>query len=420
MTQDERERRGLLLAFLRALQTHGAPAHRLEREAGAVARTLGIAARFFSTPTMVMVSFGPDEVDATAHVLRIEQGEVDLGRLVEIDELGSAICSSDEDAADAAAAAATLGTAEIVALRQRAERLAEKRPVGGIVRGALSALASSAASASAAALMGGGVFEMQVAAGIGLLVGLLALATSGSEPIGRLHLALSGALAAGIAGAVASSAPLALTLVTVAGVITLVPGLTLTVAMTELSTGHLASGSARSFAALTSLLQLGFGSLLGASVAARLGEPVAAPVGPVQVLPIAVAVLVGGLAFARLLQARRRELPLVVGAAALAVVAARLGEQAAAGVPGVFLASAIVGVAGNAASRLLRKPASLVLIPGILMLVPGSLGFRSLAELLAGDVLAGVARALSVGMIAIALASGQIVAHGVVPPRREL
>lgn len=416
MTQDERERRGLLLAFLRALQTHGAPAHRLEREAGAVARTLGISARFFSTPTMVMVSFGEDEIDATAHVLRIEQGEVDLGRLVEIDELGSAICSGEEGTTDVVAHT----TAEIVALRQRAERLAEKRPLGGLGRGALSALASSAASASAAALMGGGVFEMEVAAGIGLLVGLLALATRGSESIGRLHLALSGALAAGIAGAVASSTPLALTLVTVAGVITLVPGLTLTVAMTELSTGHLASGSARTFAALTSLLQLGFGSLLGASVAARLGEPVAAPVGPVQVLPIAVAVLVGGLAFARLLQARRRELPLVVGAAALAVVAARLGEQAAAGVPGVFLASAIVGVAGNAASRLLRKPVSLVLIPGILMLVPGSLGFRSLAELLAGDVLAGVARALSVGMIAIALASGQIVAHGVVPPRREL
>ena len=403
LSTDERARRALLLTFVRALHTHGAPAHRLEREAGAVARALGIEARFFSTPTMVMVSFGADEVDASAHVLRVEPGDVDLGRLAELDALGADIRAD--------------GPRDVARLQARADALSLARPAG---RHGSALVSAAVASASAAALMGGGPVELAVAGGIGLLVGVLGLATLRSESLARLYLPLAGTLAAALAGAVASHVPVALTLVTVAGVITLLPGLTLTVAMTELATGHLASGSARTFAALTSLLQLGFGSLLGATIATRLGAPVAHGTAELAVLPATGAVLLGGLAFARLLQARRRELPLVVGAALLAFGAARFGEAVAGGVPGVFLASTVVGVAGNASARLLRRPASLVLIPGILMLVPGSLGFRSLAELLAGDVLAGVARALSVGMIAIALASGQIVAHAVVPPRREL
>lgn len=398
----DRSKVGLLLAFARALHHHGAPAHRLEREVGAVAAHLGLQASFFSTPTMLLASFGADEANAETHVLRVQPGGVDLGRLAELDALGVAI---------------TRGTLTVDDALDRARVLAKPRPP----RQRWSAvLASAVASGSAASLMGGGYAEIGASLGVGLVMGLLGEAARRHEAVDRLQLVLAGGLSAAIAGAVASEVPLALTLVTVAGIITHVPGLTLTVAMTELSTNHLASGSARTFAAMTTLAQLGFGSLLGASLASSLGSPVSAQTTATAALPATAAVLLGGFAFARLLEARRRDLPLVVGAAVWALWASRLGEAAVGGVAGVAISSTLVGVAGNATARLLRRPASLVLIPGILLLVPGSLGYRSLAELLAGDVVAGVARAVQVGMIAVALAAGQVVAHAIVPPRREL
>lgn len=392
----------LLLALARALHTHGAPAHRLEREAGAIASHLGVQATFFSTPTMLLASFGADEARAETHVLRVEPGSVDLGRLVEIDALIAAIARGAVPLTDAI---------------ERARALAGPRPPR---HHASAIVASAAASFGAASLMGGGLSELAAATAIGALQGGLAALAGHVPAVQRLQLVVAGLLAAAVAGAIAMSVPLALTLVTVAGVITLVPGLTLTVAMTELATAHLASGSARSFAAMATLAQLGFGSVLGAALVAHLGAPQPAQVTATAALPATGAVLLAGLAFARLLHAHRADVPLVTAAAALALWASRLGEAALGGVAGVAIASALVGVAGNLYARWRARPASLVLIPGILVLVPGSLGYRSLAELLAGDVVAGIGNAVQVGMVAVALAAGQIAAHALVPPRRGL
>ncbi len=392
----------LLLAFVRALHIHGAPAHRLEREAGAVASRLGIQASFFSTPTMLLASFGDDDATAETHVLRVEPGAVNLGVLAELDLLGAAM------------RAGALPMAEAL---ERARQLAIPRPLRS--RWSL-VLAGGVASLAAAALMGGGAEELLTAGAIGVGQAVLGLCGRRFEPVARLRLVLAGLLSAGVAGAVATQTPLALTLVTVAGIISHVPGLTLTVAMTELATQHLASGSARTFDALTTLAQLAFGALVGAALAANVGPPLIHILTANEALPATAAGLAGGIALARLLEARRADVPVVVAAAVVALWAARFGESAVGGVPGVALASTLVGVVGNGFARARRQAASLVLIPGILMLVPGSLGFRSLAQLLAGDVIAGVSMAVQVAMVAMALAAGQIVAHAVVPPRRGL
>jgi uncharacterized membrane protein YjjB (DUF3815 family) len=57
---------------------------------------------------------------------------------------------------------------------------------------------------------------------------------------------------------------------TLAGLIVLMPGLTLTVAMTELSTQHLASGTARLSAAFVTFLGMGFGVAVGNTLTNRL------------------------------------------------------------------------------------------------------------------------------------------------------
>ena len=59
-------------------------------------------------------------------------------------------------------------------------------------------------------------------------------------------------------------------------------------------------------------------------------------------------------------------------------------------------------------------------VPGLILLVPGSLGIRSLSALLERDVLSGVQTAFATTLVAIALATGILLANVLIPPRRLL
>ena len=57
-------------------------------------------------------------------------------------------------------------------------------------------------------------------------------------------------------------------------------------------------------------------------------------------------------------------------------------------------------------------------MPGILLLVPGSIGYRSLASLLRREVVLGVETAFQMMLIAVALVAGMLIANIVSPHRR--
>jgi uncharacterized membrane protein YjjB (DUF3815 family) len=60
------------------------------------------------------------------------------------------------------------------------------------------------------------------------------------------------------------------------------------------------------------------------------------------------------------------------------------------------------------------------MVPGILLLVPGSIGFGSLAKFLDRDVLSGIDTAFTMILVAVALVTGLLVSNLIVPPRRAL
>ena len=65
----------------RALHAYGSPAHRLEEALSAVARSLGLEASFFASPTSLLVSFGRGRERRTV-LERVEPGGQDLEKLV--------------------------------------------------------------------------------------------------------------------------------------------------------------------------------------------------------------------------------------------------------------------------------------------------------------------------------------------------
>jgi uncharacterized membrane protein YjjB (DUF3815 family) len=214
-------------------------------------------------------------------------------------------------------------------------------------------------------------------------------------------------------------APHATHIATLAGIIALLPGLSLTVAMAELSTQHLAAGTARLTGAAMTFLQIVFGVALGQQIiAASLGRvPIVNP----MTLPAwteYLALAIAPLALTIVLRAHLRDAVWIVLAGALAIIGSRAGAQWLNPELGVFLGALTIGVASNLFARVFNRPSVITWVPSLLLLVPGSVGFRSLTSLLDEKVILGVETAFKMSLIAVALVAGTLFANVILPPRK--
>ena len=84
-----------------------------------------------------------------------------------------------------------------------------------------------------------------------------------------------------------------------------------------------------------------------------------------------------------------------------------------------WLVAMRVGMASNLYERLLERPAIVPLVPGVLLLVPGSIGFRSLTLLLEQQVVVGIDAAFTMLLTAMSLVAGLLLADIILPPRQD-
>ena len=390
----------LVLRLGETAHRFGCSTPRVEQVMDVVSRRLGLEGRFFAQPTSLFASFGPLG-DQRTMLLRFEPGEVDLEKRWRMD---ATVAELLEGRLDIGAA-----LAELEAIERAPARYG---PTAVIVAHAL-------VSASAARFFRGSWAEIAVAALCGVLVGLLAGLALRSTRTARLFEMLAAAAVSALA--VAWSAwigPIGTYTVTVAGLIVLLPGLTLTTAVNELALRHLAAGTARLTGSLLVFLELGFGVALGRQVA-RLGATVEAssqvPVASAWSLVLALAL--SPLCFAVVLRARPRDLGWIALSTTVAFAGARAGALSFGPELGAFLGAILVGLGANLYGRAFQRPSAVPMLPGILMLVPGSLGFQSLSSLIERDVLSGVGTAVTVAIVAVALVAGLFVASALVPPR---
>lgn len=385
-----------------ALHRYGMPAHRVEGAMEAVSRTLGHEARFYSTPTAILASFGP-VTDLKTGLLRLPPGEMDLEKLVEVDALSGQVIAGVRSPED--------GSREVKRILAAPSRYGPWSTL----------LAFFFAAAGAALLFGGGWREVLVAGTASLLIGFLdRLSKTTVTPLARVLEPVSAMLAAALAAlGAAYLGPMSAQVATLAGLIVLLPGLSLTVALTELATRNLTSGTSRLTGAGLVFLQLGFGVALGGRLAVVL--PAAAPAAlmpPGWLDLVAMAVL--ALALSVWLRARPADMGWIALVGAIGYGGARAGEAAFGTELGAFFGALLVGMASNGIARLRDKPAMVTIIPALIVLVPGSIGFRSLEALLARDVLGGVAIAFSTVLAGVALCAGLLFGYAMVPPRRVL
>lgn len=386
-----------VLELGRALHQLGHPSHWLEDAMTRASQSLGLIGQFFTTPTSVFAAFGPQRHQHT-YLLRVEPGEVNLGALTDAVRTGRAVMQRRMTAAQ--------GTERLRAI------LTARSPYSELV----TTIAGAVSGAAAGRFLGGGVCEIAVAAGCGAGVMVFSRLAARVPGLPRLFEPVTAFLVSAVVTLIATRMPVAIYPATVAGILILLPGLSITTAMTELSSSHLVSGTARLSGAFVRFLALSFGVAMGSRVVALLaGTP---PHVTPQLLPEwteILALLAAPMAFTVLLRARLRDFPWILGTGALAFFGGRIGAKWFGPELGVFAGACTAGVLSNLVARGRASTPAVTLVPAILLIVPGSIGFRSLTLLLNRDVLSGVEAAFRMIIMIAALVAGLLVA-GVFAP----
>ncbi|MEN1727255.1 MAG: threonine/serine exporter family protein [Pseudomonadota bacterium] len=392
----------LVLNLGRALLHVGSPAHRLESAMQIMAKRLGLQAEFFSTPTALMVTLGDGNKQQT-YLARSEPGAPNLSKLADLTEVMEQLAQReiDPDAAD--------------------ERVREIDTAPPRFNMGWQFIAFVAIACGVTPLLGGGWRETALATVLGLITATSVLLLGSHAERARLIAPLAATLTTFL-GTIwcGFDAQTALMPALIASIIALIPGMDLTTACRELATGHLVSGASRMASAAMMFALITFGLVVGGLA----GQAVVGPVGLVNPDPLPQWVTVMGLLIAAfglvvLFQGNRRDWIWMLLAALIAWSTSFIGVALSAPVIGAFAGALLIGLSGNVFVRYTGRPGSIIHIPGLILLVPGSIGLRSLATLLDHDVISGIETALLTAMIAVALTTGMIVSSALVPPRKN-
>ncbi len=389
----------LIIEFAKTLHLLGTPAHRLENTVKEAGRALGISVSVFSVPTSIMLSFGSPEEMRTA-IIRVDPGFINLALLNKVDDLLEDILQEDINPEELIEELKTIQTS----------------PSGWGIWGTLCGYCFAGAAASR--FFGGGISEIIVAMFAGLLVGFIMLIPMHKPDRAPLADLLAACIATFFAWTMTIFLPnLQPAIVVLASLVVLLPGLTTTLAINELATRNLASGSARLMLALMGFVALTIGSIIGETVASALpiaDTGIALPLPQWTLFP---ALVLSGIALSILFSAKVKDVVWIIATDTLGFIVARESSEELGAVLGVSLGAFAVGIAGNLYRRIIDAPAATLIVPGIMILVPGGIGFQSVEQLFETTTY-NIGLIVTVFTIAGGLVAGLLTANLIISPKK--
>jgi uncharacterized membrane protein YjjP (DUF1212 family) len=350
-----------LTQLARELHRAGVASDQLERTITATANVLGLQVEIFALPTNITIAIGPRYAQQIV-MLRLQPGRVNLRKLAFLNDLFDEMQSGHIDIQ--------------TAIRQLREIDAFCPPPPAL----RSIFALTSVAIGVAVLLGGGVNELIVAALIGGTTGVLNFFTNRNAVMERLFLVIAAFAGTLIVAAFTHFiAPVNLYISIVAGVVVLLPGYSLTLALNELANEDLIAGTARLGRVFMNLLELGCGAFLGFAVVGSIFSHTADirphPVGELYWLA-AIVLLSVGLSID--LDARLRDFVWVFLASIVALTTSYFfGRVSGAHQVTPFIAALVCGLVANLGARYLRVPQPVLLVPAVHVLVPGALSYQS-------------------------------------------
>lgn len=371
----------------RELHLAGLASDQLERTVTRAAESLRLQVEIFALPTNITIAIGPRYRQQIV-MLRMAPGRISLRRLAALNDVYERFERKTIDLQEA-----------IAELRTLDERLVP-------IRSAVRVVALAFVAIGVAVILGGGVHELAVAALIGAVTGQLSVFAARSRTFDRLF-----EVTAAFAGTLIVAAydhfigPVNLYISIVAGVVVLLPGYTLTMALHELANADLIAGTARLGRVFSILLALGCGALLGFAVVGNhfaSGTVQTHPVGPVY-WGVAVVLMSVGLAID--LDADIRHFLWVFLACFFALFTSKAFGMLPAHQVAAFVSAFVCGVVANVGARVIRVPQPVLLVPALHVLVPGSLSYESVLNVFSSnytDALTLGSNAIVAGILIVA------------------
>jgi uncharacterized membrane protein YjjB (DUF3815 family) len=206
-----------------------------------------------------------------------------------------------------------------------------------------------------------------------------------------------------------------LVLVILSAVAIILPGYTVSLGAGELVAQHVLSGISNLMSGLITLVMQIAGALIGVGMASILvtiaaGEP-ETPISQNWMFLLFPMLLVG---LCMAFQVSRRDFPWAVMVSGLAYLGVLAGSWLLDGNLGNLLGTIVAVVVANIWSRKTGRPTSIVLIPSIVMLVSGSIGFRGLASMAEGDITLGVQQFSQMFIVAMTILVGIMIGYTIV------
>ncbi|KAJ3067298.1 hypothetical protein HDU98_009520 [Podochytrium sp. JEL0797] len=391
--EDENMKRNFILKLSRTFFMYGAPSHRLEHHLTAVSKSLDVEAQFFILPNLVMISFGGEGYNSTTHFIK-QTSSQNMSKLAQV----NALCLTM--------------TNRLIDIHNAVDlldgiRAAKENPWW------VSLLTFPVSSFCFALMMfQTSWIEATVAGGLGVIVGALSVFGGQNSIFGFMPELLGSTIAAFIASAL--QAPLHARgicfdylPVTLASLVIFLPGMSLTIAIIELSTRNIVSGTVRMFAALFTAMLLGLGTAIGASLTLWEEENTVMACEPTSPLWAFLFFVPMAMAFNLLFQGSKHQWPIMTLASAVGYVTVTLLNM----VPVLkaqpmavnALASTMIGVTANVYARVTNDIAVGAILTSIYILVPGSLSVKSTLGFLTGT---GSTNTTGLGAVADNLVSG--------------
>ena len=403
-----KQRRKFLIRLAKTLHQCGTPAYQLEAHLIKISDALELGGSFLISPTAITCIFWPKgdrENQEQSYVTRMQPGDLDLGLLARTDELVEELCTGQRDLDDALL---------------RLEEITHKPhpyPQWMIF------IAFGLASAAFSMLMGTSWADVITSCLLGFgIYGLVFWAEKSQRILSALE-PLAALGAAFFASAMSFIEPsINMPLVVLASIIVFIPGLALTVGLSELAARDLVSGTARVMDAIMVLFKLYFGAFLGFAIAKVAWGSVAQQ----EALPLPawsgwLAVLVLSFCLMVMFKIRLKDAPWGVAAGFLAHGTGIIASAFFGIALGTFFAALLLGIYANLYARWLKAPAAIVLLQGIVILVPGSKLYMGLNTVIAGQEILHIEQIGSQSfLILMSLVAGLIFANIFVDPRRSL
>jgi len=212
-----------------------------------------------------------------------------------------------------------------------------------------------------------------------------------------------------------------LVLVILSSVAIILPGFSISLGAGELVAQKVLSGISNLMSGLITLFKQIAGSVLGVGFASLLvtvsNTDTERPVDQIWVFLLFPLLLVGlSLAF----QTSRRDLPWAVLVSGIAYLGVMAGSAVLDSNMGNLLGTIVAVIVANFWARKTGRPTSIVLIPAIVLLVSGTIGFRGIAAIAEGDVHLGVQQFFQMFVVAMTILAGIMIGYTIVKPEGDL